>query len=68
MKAMLEQAANLVDSSADNMMIITLFNEWHKDSQIEPNRQAKKSLIRMIVQVVRTTRWVLSMKYTALAI
>ena len=35
-RAMLEQAVALVDDNARKMMMVTSFNEWHEDTQIEP--------------------------------
>jgi len=35
-EASLEYANNLADSNADNLLIVTSFNEWHEDTQIEP--------------------------------
>jgi len=37
-RAMLEQAVALVDDNARNLMLVTSFNEWHEDTQIEPVR------------------------------
>ena len=35
-RAMLQQAIQLVDSNSDDLLMITSFNEWHEDTQIEP--------------------------------
>ena len=35
-KAALQEARTLVDSAADNLIMINSFNEWHEDTQIEP--------------------------------
>jgi glycoprotein endo-alpha-1,2-mannosidase len=35
-QASIEYAMELVDTDADNLIVITSFNEWHEDTQIEP--------------------------------
>ncbi len=35
-RAMLEQAVGYTDESTGNMLMITSWNEWHEDTQIEP--------------------------------
>jgi len=35
-RAMLQQAVQLVDDSTGGLLMITSFNEWHEDTQIEP--------------------------------
>jgi len=35
-KAMMEQAIKIADPSTGNIIMITSFNEWHEDTQIEP--------------------------------
>ncbi|MGK3746457.1 MAG: glycoprotein endo-alpha-1,2-mannosidase, partial [Bacillariaceae sp.] len=34
--ASLERAMQLTDINADNLLMVTSFNEWHEDTQIEP--------------------------------
>ncbi|OEU08866.1 hypothetical protein FRACYDRAFT_195934 [Fragilariopsis cylindrus CCMP1102] len=34
--ASLERAMQLIDANADNLLMVTSFNEWHEDTQIEP--------------------------------
>lgn len=38
--AMLPKAIDLVDESSDGLLLITSFNEWHEDTQIEPVQAA----------------------------
>ena len=35
-KASLDHAMTQVDPKADNLLVVTSFNEWHEDTQIEP--------------------------------
>ena len=35
-RAMLQQAVNHTESATGNMLLITSWNEWHEDTQIEP--------------------------------
>lgn len=40
-KAMLKQAVRMVDNKADRILMVTSFNEWHEDTQIEPVAEQK---------------------------
>lgn len=46
-RAMLKQAVKLVDSNSDNLLMITSFNEWHEDTQIEPVNVADATTVDM---------------------
>lgn len=35
-EASLKRALQLVDENADNLLMVTSFNEWHEDTMIEP--------------------------------
>jgi hypothetical protein len=35
-EAMIEKAITLVDKESDNLFLVTSWNEWHEDTQIEP--------------------------------
>ncbi|KAG7358834.1 glycosyl hydrolase family 99 protein [Nitzschia inconspicua] len=37
-EASLKRALQLVDEKADNLLVVTSFNEWHEDTMIEPVR------------------------------
>ena len=39
-QAMLNKAITLVDRQSDNLFLITSWNEWHEDTQIEPVAEA----------------------------
>ena len=43
-------AMPLADPKAQNMIMVTSFNEWYEDTQIEPTSGKAKSPIQRIIQ------------------
>ena len=44
-RAMLEQAVAHTDDATGNMLLITSWNEWHEDTQIEPIVEAPPTAV-----------------------
>jgi glycoprotein endo-alpha-1,2-mannosidase len=44
-RAMVEQAVTLVDPASHNLFMVTSWNEWHEDTQIEPVAEAPATAV-----------------------
>ncbi|MEX0986094.1 MAG: glycoside hydrolase family 99-like domain-containing protein [Bacteroidales bacterium] len=44
-KAMVDKAVTLVDPATNNLFLVTSWNEWHEDTQIEPVTEAPATAI-----------------------